>query len=66
MNNQIVKIGDRVRHKSKFLNSNAPMNVSDVLNNQVLCDHHEPNEEGGNSHKKTWFPVEELAKIIYG
>lgn len=66
MDTQIITIGDNVRHKTKFLNGNAPMTVSKLADNQALCDHFEPNEEGGTTHKQSWFPVEELDKVIYG
>lgn len=63
MNNEVITIGDKVRHKTKLLNGNAPMNLSKLKNNQALCDHFEPNEEGGTTHKQSWFPIEELDKI---
>ena len=60
MDTQIIKIGDTVRHKAVKLNGNVPMNVSEIKNNQVLCDHFEPNDEGGITHKQSWFTIEEL------
>ncbi len=66
MDSQIIDTGDNVRHKTKCLNGNLPMNVSDVKNNQALCDHFEPNEEGGTTHKQSWLPLEQLDKVIYG
>lgn len=65
MDTQIITIDDNVRHKIKLLNGNAPMNISELKDKRALCDHYEPNEEGGTTHKKSWFPVEELNKIDY-
>ena len=66
MNTQIIEIGDSVRHKTKLLNGNMPMNVCEIQNSQACCEHFEPNEEGGTTHKKAWFPFVELDKVIYG
>jgi|GEM_PF-5332020 len=61
-----IEIGDNVRHKTKFLNENRPMSVSDIQNNLVQYEHFETNEEGGTSHKQSWFSFEELDKVVYG
>lgn len=66
MNTQEILDGDYVRHKTKLLNGNMPMNISELKNDQALCNHFDPNDEGGTTHKQSWFPVEELDKIIYG
>lgn len=66
MDTQKISVGDNVRHKTKLLNGNMPMNISELKNDQALCDHFEPNDEGGTTHKQSWFPVDELDKIIYG
>ncbi len=66
MQTNSITIGDKVRHKTKLLNGNVPMTVSDIKNDQALCDHFEPNDDGGTTHKQTWFPFEELDKVIYG
>ena len=49
MDTSKITIGDNARHKTKFLNGNAPMKVSKIKDNQALCDHFEPNEEGGTT-----------------
>ena len=58
-----IEIGDNVRHKTKFLNENMTMTVSAIQNNQAQCEHFESNEEGGTTHKKSWFLLPPLAQI---
>lgn len=66
MESKSIRVGDDVRHKIKILNRSVPMKVSDIQNDQALCEHFEPDEEGGATHHKTWYPIVELEKVIYG
>ena len=66
MQKKTILIGDEVRHKTKIINGNVPMVVSDIKNDIALCEHFQPDSEGGNTHNKTWFPIIELDKVIYG
>lgn len=66
MEKQIISIGDDVKHKTKSLNGNIPMTISDIQNNHALCEHFEPNDQGEMAHEKTWIPIDELEKVSYG
>lgn len=65
MHNYNINTGDKVRHKTKFLNGNVPMTVSKISDNHVLCEHFEYLKDDSSINKQTWFHIDEVHKIFY-
>ena len=65
MNNALA-VSDYVRNKVKYLNGNLPMAVLELSNSQALCEHFELDSNEETVHLKTWFPMSELEKVVYG
>ena len=58
-----IKIYDRVRHKSRVVNSGVDMVVQKIEGNRALCSYVHPKSE---AFVDDWFDLNDLERIDYG